>query len=254
MRRSRHSSAALCRKAAPLAPHRVHRRLEQQSPHHRRRFLQIARKLRVDLRIAAREARKLGLGLLQVIAEDDVVIPAERTEQIVRRQHLEAERLQLQIADDPRMQQAHHVGEARGAKTGREFLGDRRAPEDLAPLEHQRLQPRPGEIRPADEPVVAGPDHDHIVRIRHCAPEIRPSHDGSAACVRRRRRPRGRSVRVSAYRRAELPPLLARAPQVVLGRLEEEHQRGGAGEAVQELIIRVDPVDGTVGLRSAHRP
>ena len=53
------------------------------------------------------------------------------------------------------MQQAHHVGEAGRAESGSEFLGDGGAAHDLAPLQHQRLEARLGEIGAADQSVVA---------------------------------------------------------------------------------------------------
>ena len=152
---------------APASRHRVHRRLEEQPPHHVRGLLEVARELRVDVRIVAREARELFLRLLHVIAEEDVVIASERTEQVIGRKHREAVGGQLEVADDARVQQAHDVGEARGPEARHELLRDGRAPEDLAPLEHQHLQARLRKVGPAHESVVAGPDHDDIVCIRH---------------------------------------------------------------------------------------
>jgi hypothetical protein len=115
----------------------------------------------------AREARELGLRLLHVIAEEDVVIIPQGTEQVIRRQHREPVRGQLQVADDARVQEAHDVGEARGTEARHELLRHRRAAEDLAPLEHQHPKARLCKICPAHQSVVAGPDHDDIVCIRH---------------------------------------------------------------------------------------
>jgi hypothetical protein len=164
-----------CRRLAEILPapaRRVDGRFEQQAAHQPRRLIEVAGELRINLRIVPRETRELRLGAGDVVAENDVVVAAERTEQVVRRQHLQPERRQLQVAYHPRMQQAHDVGEARGAKAGGEFLGDRRAADDLAPLQHQGLQARPGEVRPAHQAVVPGPDHDHVIVGRHVVRRI----------------------------------------------------------------------------------
>ena len=86
---------------APVAPHRINRRLEQQLPHHGRGLLQITRELRVDLGIVTREARELRLGLIDVITEEDVIVATERAEQIVGRQYFQTQRVQFQLPDDP---------------------------------------------------------------------------------------------------------------------------------------------------------
>src|SRR5262249_59794331 len=74
----------------PVAADRIHRRLEQELPHDRGRLLEIPNELRIDLGVVTREARELRLGLLQVIAVEDVVVTAERAEQVIRPQDLTA--------------------------------------------------------------------------------------------------------------------------------------------------------------------
>ena len=67
-------------------------------------------------------------------------------------------------------QQAHHVGELGEAIAREDFLGDRRAADDLAPLEHDHLLAGAREIRGRDQAVVAGADHDRIVV--YCWPRL----------------------------------------------------------------------------------
>ena len=49
-------------------------------------------------------------------------------------------------------------------KPGPELLGDRRAADEMAALEDQRLQPVFGEVRRVHQAVVAAADDDRVVR------------------------------------------------------------------------------------------
>jgi hypothetical protein len=74
--------------------------------------------------------------------------------------------VQLEIADDFRLQQAYRIGRGRVAEAGPKFLGHRRAADNTAPLHDPHSQARHAEIGRADEPVVAGADDDGI-KIGH---------------------------------------------------------------------------------------
>ncbi len=54
-----------------------------------------------------------------------------------------------------------------------EFLGDRRAPDDVPPLEHADLQPGTREIEGADEAVMPTADDDRVVFLHGYPPEFR---------------------------------------------------------------------------------
>ncbi len=157
----------------PLA--RIDRRLEEQFADDVGGLLEIGVEGGVDLGVVAREAGELSLGLLHVVAEDDVVAVIERTEEIVGRQHLEAEFAQLELGDDARVQQAHDIGEDRRAKARGDLLGHRGAADDGAPFENQGLQPGLCKIGAADEAVVSGTDDDCVILRGHCV--TRPSLD-----------------------------------------------------------------------------
>jgi hypothetical protein len=122
---------------------------------------------RVDLRVVLGKAREVLLGLLHVRAEHDEVVLVERTEEVAGRQHLEAELGQLQFADHLGMQQAHDVGEDREGEAGHDLLRDRRAADHVAALQHQRLDPRLGQVGAAGQTVVATPDDDRVVALGH---------------------------------------------------------------------------------------
>src|SRR2546430_11601601 len=119
------------------AAHRVDRCLEQQLPHDHRGLLEITRELRINFRVVTREAREFGLGLVDVVTEDDVLVGAEGTEQIVGRQYLQPKGAQLQIPYDPWMQQTHHIGKSGGAKSRAELLGHGRSEEHTSELQSQ---------------------------------------------------------------------------------------------------------------------
>ncbi len=69
-----------------------------------------------------------------------------------------------EFADDCRIEEAHGVGGRGIAKTGSELLGDRRAADDRAALEHPYFETGAGEIAGADEAVVTAADDDDVVR------------------------------------------------------------------------------------------
>ncbi len=74
-----------------------------------------------------------------------------------------------QLADDFRIEEAHGVGGRGIAKAGREFLGDRRAADDRAALEHPYFETGAGEIAGAYEAVMTAADDDDVVKHRTSA-------------------------------------------------------------------------------------
>ena len=78
----------------------------------------------------------------------------------------QAVRVQLEIADDFWLQQAHRIGRGRIAEAGPKFLRHRSAADDTAPLHDAHAHARHAEIGRAGQPVVAGADDDGI-KIGH---------------------------------------------------------------------------------------
>ena len=101
------------------------------------------------------------------------VAGAERGERAVEGQDVEAMPRQLELADDLRAEQRHDVREDRESEAREDLLGDRRAAEDVALFEDQGLHPGPGEIRGADEAVVAAADDDRVVALGQPEPPSR---------------------------------------------------------------------------------
>ena len=73
---------------------------------------------------------------------------------------------QLQIRDHLRIEQRHRVARHRIAEARMKLFRDRRAADDIAPLQHQHLQPGLSQIRRANEPVMAPADDDNVVQAR----------------------------------------------------------------------------------------
>src|SRR5436190_752789 len=89
----------------------------------------------------------------------------ERRQRAFERQDLQPVARELELADDLRAQQAHHVREDGEAKAGEYFLAHRRAAYALATLEHQHLAASAREVGGTGEPVVAAADDNDVVGL-----------------------------------------------------------------------------------------
>ena len=113
--------------------------------------------------IAAGEFRDLGLRGRDPAPDDERAIVRQRQEIRHRTEHDPEPVLgEPEIADHLRVQEADRVARGRIAEARVEFLGDRRAAEHAAPLEHADLEPALGEIRGAHEAVVSAADEDGV--------------------------------------------------------------------------------------------
>ena len=95
-------------------------------------------------------------------AHQQVVAVLHRRERAGHLDRHEAVLGQLEIMDDVGAQQAERVRERGEVEPGDQLLGDRRAADDVAPLDDQRLQARLGEVRAVDQAVVAAADDDRV--------------------------------------------------------------------------------------------
>ena len=98
-----------------------------------------------------------------IVHPPQVVAVRHRRERAVERQHLETVARQVELADDLRAKQGHDVGADRDVKSGKDFLGDRRAAQHVPALEHEHAPARACQIRGVHQPVVAAADHDCVV-------------------------------------------------------------------------------------------
>ena len=71
---------------------------------------------------------------------------------------------ELEIMDDVGSQQAERVGERGEVEPRDQLFGDRRAADDVASLDDQRLQAGLGEVGAVDQTVVAAADDDRVER------------------------------------------------------------------------------------------
>src|SRR5439155_727799 len=209
----------------------------------------------VGLGIRSRPAAKLTDGSAVVVDAPEIVaatlwrtLPrAKRRERAVERQDVEAVLRELELADDPRPQQRDDVAEDRKPKPREDLLGDRRAAHEVAAFEDEGLQPGTGEVRGADEAVVAAADDDRVVAPGQaspssagCGPRL-PRRDcsapdlplGAASCILRGHE--HRDPVPSAHRAAQPQDAVARVERLLrverLRRLPrhriQRHPRGG---------------------------
>src|SRR5579863_10210468 len=74
---------------------------------------------------------------------------------------------QIEVADNFRAQERYGVGEDGKFEAGNNLLGDRGAPEDVAPFQNEDFLPAARKIRCVDEAVVPAADDDHVVFLGH---------------------------------------------------------------------------------------
>ncbi len=84
-----------------------------------------------------------------------------------RGRQLEAVVFELEVADDLRPEQAADVRRRRYLEAGPQLFRDASAAHDLAALQHQNAQPRARQVSRRHQPVVASPDHDGVITLRH---------------------------------------------------------------------------------------
>jgi hypothetical protein len=88
-------------------------------------------------------------------------------ERAIERQDVEAVARQLELADDLGAEQRDDVAEDGEPEAREDLFGDRGAAEHMALLEDERLHSRTGQVRGADQAVVAATDDDRVVALRH---------------------------------------------------------------------------------------
>ena len=73
---------------------------------------------------------------------------------------------QHELVDDLRAQEGERVAEGRELEARDQLLGDRRAADQVASLEDQRLEATARKVCAVDEAVVAAADDDRVVSVR----------------------------------------------------------------------------------------
>jgi hypothetical protein len=127
-----------------------------------------------DHRAERRAIGVIALGVLRRMAGDlaageaaparEQIIGPGRGQEIVdlAKYDLQAVLVQPHVPDDLGVEQADRVGRGRVAKSRMEFLGDRGAADDVAPLEKRDLETLGGEVISADEAVMACADDEDV--------------------------------------------------------------------------------------------
>ena len=89
----------------------------------------------------------------------------KRRERALEREDLQAVARQVQIPDDLRAEQAHHVGAHAVLEARVDLLRNRSAPEHVPLLQHHDALAGPGQVRGVDEAIVAPADDDGVVAV-----------------------------------------------------------------------------------------
>ncbi len=94
-----------------------------------------------------------------------------------------AEPLELQLPDDPGFHEADDVRGRGDPVAGPRFLGGGGPAQDVAPLQHEDVDPRAGEVRGAREAVVTAADHDDLSLPRLHPGALLMGHDRPVAAL-----------------------------------------------------------------------
>ncbi len=107
--------------------------------------------------------QQLAPGASVIVDAPEVVAVRHGREGAVQREHLEAVPWQVELADDLRSEERHHVRAHREFETREDFLGDGRAAQHMAPLEHHDAPASAGQVRRVCQSVVSAADNDCVV-------------------------------------------------------------------------------------------
>jgi hypothetical protein len=113
--------------------------------------------------VDSRVPRDLAPRLAVIVHAPQVVAVRHRRERTVERENLETVSREIELADDLRAQERDDVGGDRVLEARVDLLGDRRAADDVAALEHEHLPSGAGEVGRADQAVVAAANDDDVV-------------------------------------------------------------------------------------------
>ena len=187
--------AKFAQSAGEIAEQQIGRRLEHQTAQHRRGAADFGLIVGVTLCVTHTElgdfARRAALAGEQV--------PAVGQRQKILRaafDDAQAVAVQIEIANDLGLQEAHRIGRGRVAETGMKFFGHACAADHIATLEHTHPQASHAEIGRAGQPVVAGSDDDGV-KLGHEGQADRSNANFKRPAGRRRRRapvPRARGA------------------------------------------------------------
>ena len=125
-------------------------------------------KFNVLHRVFFREAADLLNGIAGIrMQQQAAAIGRKREKANGRLDHRKSVALELHLARDFRNQRPSRVRERGNFEAGNEFVGNRRAADNRAALEDERLVPRLGEIERRDQAVMPRAENDDVALRRH---------------------------------------------------------------------------------------
>ena len=117
----------------------------------------------VGFGVDAGVAGDLAMSLAVVVHAPQIIAAGHGREGAVERENFEAVAREVEVADDFRPQQRHHVGADGELEAGKDFFGAGGAAENVAAFEHQNFLSGTRQVGGVDEAVVASADYDYVV-------------------------------------------------------------------------------------------
>ncbi len=117
----------------------------------------------VGFGVDARVAGDLAMSFAVVVHTPQVIAAGHGRESAVERENLEAVAWEIEIADDFRAQQRHHIRAHGELEAGENFFGAGGAAKNVAALEDENFLPGALQVGSIDETVVAAADYDYVV-------------------------------------------------------------------------------------------
>ncbi len=149
--------------STPATRNDIGRRLEYQLPQHICHGIEAARVLIEPRRILLRKLRDLGVRPPASHGEIPAVLGGKEVRQLSLDDAQPVGR-QVQVPNDLRVEERHGVGRNRIAESRMKLLRHSSAAHDAAPLEHRDLESSGGEVRRANQTVVASADDEGVGR------------------------------------------------------------------------------------------
>src|ERR1700681_813198 len=108
-------------------------------------------------------SRDFTMRFAMIVHSPEVIAVGHRCESAIQWKNFESMAGKIEIANDLRTQQRHDVRANGKPESRKHFFRASRAPEDVAPLQHEHFLTGFGQIGGVGEAVVAAADYDYIV-------------------------------------------------------------------------------------------
>src|SRR5271168_5313005 len=112
-------------------------------------------------------ASELPARLRMIIDPPEMISVGHGRYRAIERKNLESMAGQIEVADNLRAQQGHHIRKYGKLEAGNDFFGNCSAAEHVPPFEHEHFLALAGEISRVDQAVVPAADDNNVVFLGH---------------------------------------------------------------------------------------